>query len=51
MVIMRGQGIRLLSFIAKKCGEKNTLMPVVEKPLVDVGYEGAVVLVPKCNFL
>ena len=25
-------------------------MPVVEKPLVDVGYEGAVVLVPKCNF-
>ena len=49
MAIMRGQGIRLLSFIAKKCREKNTLMPVVEKPLKDIGYEGAICLEPKCK--
>jgi len=47
MAIMRGQGIRLLSFIAKKCREKETLMPVVEKPLRDIGYEGAICLPPK----
>ena len=47
MAIMRGQGIRLLSFIAKKCREKSTLMPVVEKPLRDIGYEGAICLPPK----
>ena len=47
MTIMRGQGIRLLSFIAKKCREKNTLMPVVEKPVRDIGYEGAICLPPK----
>jgi DNA polymerase elongation subunit (family B) len=46
-VVMRGQGIKLLSFIAKKCRQKNTLMPVVEKPEVAVGYEGAICLKPK----
>jgi len=45
--VMRGQGIKLLSFIAKKCRQKNTLMPVVEKPEVAVGYEGAICLKPK----
>ena len=44
---MRGQGIKLLSFIAKKCREKNTLMPVVEKPEGDGSYEGAICLIPK----
>ena len=29
-IVMRGQGIKLLSFIAKKCSEKNTLMPVLD---------------------
>ena len=48
-IIMRGQGIKLLSFIAKKCSEKNTLMPVLEKKL-DGGYEGAICLPPKCKF-
>ena len=28
---MRGQGIKLTSYIAKKCREKNTLMPVIDK--------------------
>jgi DNA polymerase elongation subunit (family B) len=46
-VVMRGQGIKLLSFIAKKCREKNTLMPVVEKPEGDGSYEGAICLIPK----
>ena len=48
-LVMRGQGIKLTSYIAKKCREKKTLMPVMEKPLFDDGYEGAIVLDPKCN--
>ena len=48
-IIMRGQGIKLLSFISKKCNEKNTLMPVLEKKN-DGGYEGAICLPPKCGF-
>ena len=48
-IIMRGQGIKLLSFIAQKCSEKNTLMPVLEKKL-DGGYEGAICLPPKRGF-
>jgi len=48
-LVMRGQGIKLTSYIAKKCREKKTLMPVLEKPDYDDGYEGAIVLDPKCN--
>ena len=48
-LVMRGQGIKLLSFIAKKCREKRTLLPVIEKKENDGGYEGAIVLDPKCN--
>ena len=48
-LIMRGQGIKLLSFIAKKCRDKDTLLPVIEKKENDGGYEGAIVLDPKCN--
>jgi len=48
-LVMRGQGIKLTSFIAKKCREKDTLMPVVDKKFNDDGYEGAIVLDPKCN--
>ena len=47
-LVMRGQGIKLTSFIAKKCMEKNTLMPVIQKQYNDTGYEGAIVLPPKC---
>ena len=47
-LIMRGQGIKLFSFIAKKCRETDTLIPVVEKKN-DGGYEGAIVLEPKCG--
>lgn len=46
-LVMRGQGIKLTSYIAKKCREKNTLMPVLDKANSDEGYEGAIVLPPK----
>jgi len=48
-IIMRGQSIKLLSYVAKKCREKDTLMPVIEKGSMDDGYEGAIVLEPKCS--
>jgi DNA polymerase delta subunit 1 len=48
-LVMRGQGIKLTSYIAKKCREKRTLMPVIEKGELDEGYEGAIVLEPKCD--
>jgi DNA polymerase elongation subunit (family B) len=48
-LVMRGQGIKLTSYIAKKCREKATLMPVIEKGGLDEGYEGAIVLDPKCD--
>ena len=48
-LVFRGQGIKLTSFVAKKCREKDTLMPDLEKPKNATGYEGAIVLPPKCN--
>lgn len=47
MLMERGQGIKLQSYVSKKCGEKNTLMPVLEKITEDDGYEGAHVFKPK----
>ena len=46
-LIMRGQGIKLTSFVAKKCREKQTLMPTIEKGNAEDAYEGAIVLEPK----
>ena len=48
-LVLRGQGIKLTSYIAKKCREKDTLMCVVNKPNYDDGFEGAIVLDPKCS--
>jgi DNA polymerase elongation subunit (family B) len=48
-LVLRGQGIKLTSYIAKKCREKDTLMPVIEKGSQDEAYEGAIVLAPKCD--
>jgi DNA polymerase elongation subunit (family B) len=48
-LVMRGQGIKLTSYVAKKCREKGALMPVLDKGSSDEGYEGAMVLEPKCN--
>ena len=47
-LVMRGQGIKLTSYISKKCREKNTLIPVIDKDISNDGYEGAIVLEPKC---
>ena len=46
-LVLRGQGIKLTSYVAKKCREKHTLLPVVEKTMSNEGYEGAIVLEPK----
>ena len=48
-LILRGQGIKLTSYVAKKCREKRTLMPVLDKKEDDSGFEGAIVLDPKCD--
>ena len=47
-LVFRGQGIKLTSYVAKVCREKNTLMPDLEHKQNDDGYEGAIVLPPKC---
>ena len=46
-LVFRGQGIKLTSYVAKKCMEKGYLMPDLEKSAGDGGYEGAIVLPPK----
>jgi DNA polymerase elongation subunit (family B) len=48
-LIFRGQGIKLTSYVAKKCREKGVLMPVINKGSKNDGYEGAIVLPPKCG--
>ena len=48
-LVFRGQGVKLTSYVAKKCREKNTLMPDLEKTKGGDGYEGAIVLPPKCS--
>jgi len=48
-LIMRGQGIKLASFISKQCRKRNTLMSVLQTKEFDDGYEGAIVLNPKCG--
>ena len=48
-LIFRGQGIKLTSFVAKKCREKGVLMPCIDRGSKDDGYEGAIVLNPKCG--
>ena len=47
-LVFRGQGIKLTSYVAKKC-RKSTLMPDLEKGGSNEGYEGAIVLPPKCS--
>lgn len=48
-LVFRGQGIKLTSFVAKKCREKDTLMPDLDRTGEAEGYEGAIVLPPKCS--
>ena len=48
-LVLRGQGIKLTSYVAKKCREKGTLMPDLDRNGENEGYEGAIVLPPKCS--
>ena len=48
-IIMRGQGIKSLSFISKKCRDDDILIPSIRQGGRE-GYEGAVVLEPKVGF-
>ena len=48
-LVLRGQGIKLTSYISKKCSEKDTLMPLISKGNDSDAYEGAIVLEPKCG--
>ena len=47
-LVFRGQGIKLTSFVAKKCRENQMLMPDLDKSFDFDKYEGAIVLPPKC---
>ena len=46
-LMLRGQGIKLTSYTAKKCREKDTLMPLISVGNASDIYEGAIVLEPK----
>lgn len=46
-LIFRGQGIKLTSFVAKKCMDNQVLMPVIDKGSEEDALEGATVLKPK----
>jgi DNA polymerase elongation subunit (family B) len=49
-LVFRGQGIKLTSYVAQKCRKMGALMPDLERGTGDGqdGYEGAIVLPPKC---
>jgi DNA polymerase elongation subunit (family B) len=47
MLIFRGQGIKLHSFVARECLLRRTLMPDLFTSFDNSGYEGALVLEPK----
>ena len=46
-IFLRGQGIKVTSFVSKACNEYNTRMPTLRGSNDDSGFEGAVVLDPK----
>ena len=48
-LILRGQGIKLTSYVGKKCRENDMIMPDIAKKTNDDGYEGAIVLDPKSD--
>ena len=48
-IIFRGQGIKLTSYIFKKCREMGIVIPDINKGHMNDAYEGAIVLEPKCN--
>jgi len=50
-LLIRGQGIKSLSLVSKKCRQKQFLIPVLSKDTInDMSYEGATVFDPKTGF-
>lgn len=50
-LLTRGQGIKSLSLVSKKCRSKQYLIPVLDKNKIsDATYEGATVLDPKLGY-
>jgi DNA polymerase elongation subunit (family B) len=50
-IVFRGQGIKLFSFISKKCRERGVLIPVLSRSWGNnQGYEGAICFPPKADF-
>ena len=50
-LLIRGQGIKSLSLVSKKCRQKQFLIPVLNKDVInDISYEGATVFEPKTGF-
>jgi len=48
-LVLRGQTIKLTSYMALKCREKDVLMPLISKGGGEESLEGANVLDPKCG--
>lgn len=49
-LILRGQGVKLTSYLGKKCrgwASDGVLMPTLSRRIGDEAYEGAIVLAPK----
>jgi DNA polymerase elongation subunit (family B) len=55
-IFLRGQGIKILSLVSKKCRERNHILPVLRKKKdfecddINDGYEGATVLYPNVGY-
>ena len=50
-LLIRGQGIKSLSLVSKKCKQKEYLLPVLTKNTnIDIAYEGATVFDPITGF-
>jgi DNA polymerase elongation subunit (family B) len=50
-LLIRGQGIKSLSLVSKKCRGKQYLIPVLDKNQIsDASYEGAIVFDPKIGY-
>jgi DNA polymerase elongation subunit (family B) len=52
-LFMRGQGIKIFSLVSRECYMKNYIIPTIggniDRDAPEVGYEGAIVLDPKCD--
>ena len=49
-LLFRGQGIKGLSLVSKRCRQKGFLIPVLQRLEDDISYEGAIVFDPVLGF-